>query len=153
MEKSFFLSSPFNKMVFPSSFLAFHPPCPRNHTLPFLLDGIKPAAPNPTAGQRGTEIWENDFFTISFQGRVSCHDYGMLLGTGLAVPYPEIRGELRMDASRVATGRAEPSPGVQDQGKAGNVVCLGLSSLKHQRNTPVPPARDKPSSFRDYCTL
>lgn len=54
--KEFFLACPFNEMVFPSSFLAFHPALPSQSHAPFPPQWHQTCGINPAAGQRGTEI-------------------------------------------------------------------------------------------------
>lgn len=100
MEKSFFSPLRLTRGFFLPHCLPFTSPALLiTHSLSSSM--ISKLQHQPAAGQRGTEIRQNHFFTILFQGRVSCGDYGMLLSTGLAVPYPEIRAELPIDISRV----------------------------------------------------
>ena len=100
VEKSFF-SSPFNKVFFSFLISCLSPPLFLQSHAPLPPQQHQTCSINPAAGQRGTEIGQNRFFTVLFRGRVSCRGDGTLLGTGLAVPYPEIRGEFPVDTSRV----------------------------------------------------
>lgn len=119
MEKSFFSPLPFNETVFPSSFLAFHSPCPRNRVFPFLLSDIKSAASTPLLAkeeQKSGKIVSSRYYVqAGFPAAIT----GCCSARDSQSPTPKSEETSHLTPLGSLTGRAEACPGCRIRARWG----------------------------------